>query len=285
MFKPTILCHGGAGAPNEHSDGPEAACRRGMAELLSRGMDSALRAVIEAAVLLEDDPRFNAGTGANQRMDGSLEQDALVATSDGRIGSIACLESTKNPIRVARLIMDGPHNMLCGAGGTRFARERGFPYFDCRTEKSRTRHETAKQRLLSGELRPTEERWRGRSMSGTIGSVARAVDGTFAVSCSTGGTSMMLPGRVGDTPLFGAGTMCGPAGAVCATGDGEEIIRRLSSHRVYLRMEAGVPPQQAVEEEIARFPRPFVIGLIAVSATAHGMGATDGQMARYALEG
>jgi len=249
------------------------------------GLDSALRAVIEAAVLLEDDPRFNAGTGANQRMDGSLQQDALVAASDGRMGAIACIDSTKNPIRVARLVMDGPHNFLCGAGATAFARERGFPAFDCTTEKSRARYEAAKERLKNGTLRPTEERWRGRSMTGTIGSVARAADGTFAVSCSTGGTSMMLPGRVGDTPIFGAGTMCGVHGAICATGDGEEIMRRLCSFRVYLQIEAGVHPQKAVDREVAAFPKPWVLGLIAVSSKGHGMAATDGMMARYALEG
>lgn len=283
-MKPIILCHGGAGAPNEHSDGPEAACRVGMAALDAGGVDAALKSVIDAAVVLENDPRFNAGTGANQRMDGSLQQDALLATSDGRLGAVACLDSTKNPILVARLVMDGPHVMLCGDGATRFARARGHPAHDCTTEKSRARHVAALERLRSGELRPTEQKWRGRTMTGTIGAVARAADGSFAVACSTGGTSMMLPGRVGDTPIFGAGTYAGPRGAVCATGDGEEVIKRLCCLRVYLRIEAGVPPQMAVDEEVARFPQPYVLGLIAVSSLGYGMAATEDKMARYALE-
>lgn len=122
-------------------------------------------------------------------------------------------------------------------------------------------------------------------MTGTIGAVARAADGTFATACSTGGTSMMLHGRIGDTPIFGAGTMAGPVGAVCATGDGEEVIRRLSSMRVYLRMEAGMLPQEAVEAEVASFPEPYVIGLIAVSSLGWGMAATGDKMARACLEG
>ncbi len=145
-------------------------------------------------------------------------------------------------------------------------------------------HPDALERLKTGQLRPTERKWQGRDMHGTIGAVARAADGTFAVSCSTGGTSMMLPGRVGDSPIFGAGTMCGEHGAVCATGDGEEIIRRLCSMRVYLRLAEGMDPQQACEIEVENFPQPYTLGLIAVSRTGHGMAATADKMARGMLE-
>lgn len=285
QMTPIILTHGGAGAPNENSDGPMEACRIGMAHLTDGQIDPALRAVIEAAVVLEDDPRFNAGTGANQRLDGTLQQDALLATSDGRIGAVAAIDSTKNPIRVARLVMDSPHVLLCGAGATQFARFRGIAAHDCTTERTRERHKLALERLKTGEVRPTEQKWRGRAMTGTIGAVARAADGTYATACSTGGTSMMLHGRVGDTPIFGSGTMAGPIGAVCATGDGEEIIRRLSSMRVYLRMEAGMHPQQAIEAEVASFPTPYVLGIIAVSALGWGIAATGDKMARGMLEG
>jgi len=282
--KPAILAHGGAGAPNENSDGPEAACREGMRHLTAGGIDPALRAVIEAAVVLEDDVRFNAGLGANMRLDGSIQMDACLAVSDGRIGSIACIEKVKNPIRVARLLMDSPHLMLCGDGATEFARQRGIEEADLSTDKCRERHAAALERIKSGELRPTEERWQGRGMHGTIGAVARAIDGTFAVSCSTGGTSMMLRGRVGDTPIFGAGVMVGSDGAVCATGDGEEIIRRLASLRVYERVAAGEHPQAAAEAEVAALPEPYTVGFIVISRDAHGMAATRDKMARYALK-
>jgi L-asparaginase / beta-aspartyl-peptidase len=298
MTRPVILAHGGAGAPNEDSDGPIAACEHGATFLIDGQPDAALRAVIEAAVMLENDVRFNAGTGANYRLDGSLQMDAILAASDGRsgspairVGSVAAIERVRNPIRVARLVMDSPHVMLCGDGATRFAHERGIKDDPPVTEKAQKRLEAALERLKSGEVRPTEQKWRGkdkrglgRDMHGTIGAVARAADGTFAVSCSTGGTSMMLRGRVGDSPLFGAGIMCGTHGAVCATGDGEEIIRRLASMRVYMRIEAGEHPQAACAAEVARIPEPYTVGFIAVSEDAHGMAATKDKMARGAWE-
>ncbi|MBZ0135756.1 MAG: isoaspartyl peptidase/L-asparaginase [Planctomycetes bacterium] len=284
MTRPAILAHGGAGAPNEDSDGPLAACEHAATFLVDGQPDGALRAVIEAAVILENDERFNAGTGANYRLDGSLQMDAILATSDGRIGSVAAIERVRNPIRVARLVIDSPHVMLCGDGATQFAHTRGIADDPPLTDKARKRMEAALERLKSGEVRPTEQKWRGKDMHGTIGAVARAADGTFAVSCSTGGTSMMLRGRVGDSPIFGAGVMCGPAGAVCATGDGEEIIRRLASMRVYMRIEQGDHPQAACEAVVKEIPAPYTVGFIAVSKDAHGMSATADKMARGAKE-
>ena len=280
MTQPMILAHGGAGAPNEHSDGPQHAAELGIKVLRDGQIDAALRAVIESAVALEDDERFNAGTGANCRLDGSIQMDAILATSDGRIGCVAGISRVRNPIRVARLVMDSPHVMLCGEGATQFAHHRGIPDEIPMTEKAQNRLAAALERLKTGEVRPTEQKWRGRDMHGTIGAVARAEDGSFAVSCSTGGTSMMLPGRVGDSPIFGAGTMCGEHGAVCATGDGEEIIRRLCSMRVYVRLAEGADPQQACDDEVAAFPAPYTLGLIAVSRDGHGMAATNDKMAR-----
>lgn len=284
MTRPVILAHGGAGAPNEHSDGPVAACEHSAKFLIDGQPDAALRAVIEAAVILENDVRFNAGTGANYRLDGSLQMDAILATSDGRIGSVAAIERVRNPIRVARLVMDSPHVMLCGDGATQFAHHRGIADDPPLTDKAQQRLEAALKRLKTGEVRPTEQKWRGKNMHGTIGAVARAGDGTFAVSCSTGGTSMMLRGRVGDSPIYGAGIMCGPAGTVCATGDGEEIIRRIASMRVYMRIENGEHPQAACEAVVKEIPEPYTVGFIAVSADAHGMAATADKMARGVKE-
>jgi L-asparaginase / beta-aspartyl-peptidase len=282
MSKPVILAHGGAGASNDHSDGPIAACEAASRYLHDGEPDGALRAVIEAAVILEDDIRFNAGTGGNVRLDGTLQLDAIVAASDGRIGAVAAIEGVKNPVRVARLVMDSPHVLLAGDGAAQFARHRGIPEEDARTEKAIARHKAALERLKTGEVRPTEQKWRGKDMHGTIGAVARDASGQFAVSCSTGGTSMMLRGRVGDSPIFGAGVMVGEHGAVCATGDGEEIIRRVASMRVYMRMADGQHPQKAVDAEVAALPEPYTVGFIAVGKEHYGMGATNDQMARGA---
>lgn len=280
---PIILAHGGAGSSNRDSDGPERACREAWALLRNPHPDSALRAVIAAAVVLEDDPRFNAGTGSNMRLDGRIQMDAIVATSDGRVGSVAGIEDVRNPVQVAREVMESPHVLLVGAGAIAFARRRGHSRYDVATEKARTRLREALARLETGSLRPNEARWLGWDGHGTIGAVARSADGRFAVASSTGGTSMMLPGRVGDTPLFGAGAMVGPDGAVAATGDGEEILRRLSSRRVYDRIARGEHPRAACEAEVTAFPSPYTVGFLALSTTAYGMAATRNRMARAVM--
>ncbi len=294
-MKPVILTHGGAGRPTP--DAPETdaaraeavkvceqACRAGANLLAATRPDVAMEACIAAAMVLEDDPRFNAGTGANLRLDGSLELDASLAASDGRFAAVACLRATKNPVLVARAVMDTPHVLLCGEGATRFARQKGFPEASMITEKALKRWQGALQRLKSGKLRDYEQKWKDMQFHGTIGAVARAADGTFAVSCSTGGTSMMLPGRIGDTPIYGAGVYAGEFGAVCATGHGELCIKRMGAWRVYQRMARGEHPKAAIEAEVKDFPAPFEVGFIAVSRDAHGMGATDGYMPCFALE-
>lgn len=293
-MKPIVLTHGGAGRPTPDAPEPEGlraelvkacelAAKTGLDAL--KGEEAALKAVIAAAMILEDDARFNAGTGANLRLDGSLELDASLATSDGRFAAVACLRATKNPILVARAVMDTPHVMLCGEGATRFARQKGFPEAGMVTDKALKRWQKARERLASGKLRPYEQAWKNMQFHGTIGAVARAADGTFAVSCSTGGTSMMLPGRIGDTPIYGAGVFAGEHGAVCATGHGELCIKRMGAWRVYQRIAAGEHPQKAIEAEVKDFPTPFEVGFIAVSKEAHGMGATEGYMPCAAVEG
>jgi L-asparaginase/beta-aspartyl-peptidase (threonine type) len=113
--------------------------------------------------------------------------------------------------------------------------------------------------------------------------VARAADGTFAVACSTGGTALMLPGRIGDSPIFGAGVMAGPHGAVCCTGHGEEIIRHLCAARCYQRLEQGEAARSAAEAIVAAFPEPYELGLIVVGRDGHGLAVSGGIMASYAL--
>ncbi len=284
-MKPIILTHGGVGdRKDKRDDGCVTACKVALKFLNDGKADAALRAVIEAAVSLEDDPRFNAGTGANLRIDGSLELDASLATSDGRIASVACLRSTKNPIRVARAVMDSPHVMLCGEGATRFAREKGFPEANMISDRAMERWKRAVERLKTQKLLSWERKWKGKDMHGTIGAVARAADGTFAVSCSTGGTSMMLPGRIGDTPIWGAGIYVGPAGAVCATGAGEEVIRRHGSFRVYQLLEQGMSAQKAAEAEVKAFPEGYDVGYIVVGRKDHGIASTNDQMPAFALD-
>lgn len=264
-MKPLVIVHGGAGAPARFADGPETAARAGL-EVLSSG-GTALAAAIAAAVVMEDDPRFNAGTGSNLRLDGkTIEMDAAVMDSAGLFGAVMALQRTRNPILVARKVADTPHLMICGEGATLFARRVGFPDHDPITPRALEKyarwkaegHEIAEFDLASVWNFPEEFR-----AHDTIGAVARDAGGNFAVANSTGGTTLMLHGRVGDSPIYGAGLYAGPDGAVAATGVGEEIVKRLLCLRVYERMGAGATAEEAGRAGLAGFPESVVVGLIA----------------------
>lgn len=292
MAEPVILTHGGAGAPAHLRDGTQIAADRGLERLRSGG--SALDAVLAATVILEDDPRFNAGTGSNLRLDGeTLEMDAAVMTDDGRSGAVANLARVQNPVLVAAAVRERtPHLLLAGEGAQRFARRLGLPDYDPVTDKARNKVITAR-RGLRGEIDDDEEfgAWKDRDLRAlwnfqadctvydpdydqrlgdTVGAVARDGDGRFAAASSTGGTLIMLRGRIGDTPLIGCGLYAGPHGAATATGVGEEIVRRFLSRTVYDWMAAGVHPQEACARGVALFPELIGVGVLAVNATGHG---------------
>lgn len=137
-----ILTHGGAASPNALSDGCVVAAQAAQVILASGG--DALAAALAATVVLEDDPRFNAGTGSNLRLDGRLiEMDASVMTSDGRFGGVANVQRVKNPVLVAAKVRETPHLLLAGDGATAFARRLGFPVFDPTTEGARRKYDRA----------------------------------------------------------------------------------------------------------------------------------------------
>jgi isoaspartyl peptidase/L-asparaginase-like protein (Ntn-hydrolase superfamily) len=263
-----VLVHGGAGAPAERIDGCERAAAEAM-ELLESG-GSALDAVEAAAVVMEDDPAYNAGTGSRPRMDGVCEMDAAVMCSDGGIGIVTLLRRVRNPVRVARLVMERtPHVALGGAGALGFARRMGFGDYDPLTERRRERLEKALGLLREG--RRGDPRLLELTGPGdTIGAVALDARGGMAVANSTGGVELMLPGRIGDSPMPGAGFYCGPAGAVATTGDGESIIGRMSAIRVYRMLEEGADPAEACRAETDAYPSDVVFGVIALTPGATG---------------
>jgi L-asparaginase/beta-aspartyl-peptidase (threonine type) len=280
MSTTAIVTHGGAGAPNAHTDGAQRAAD--LASDALRAGASALEAAIQATMALEDDPRFNAGTGSNLRADGALiEMDAAVMTGDGRSGAVGCVRGVRHPVRVAEAVLDTPHLLVVGEGAERLARKIGLPPYDPTTDEAKLKLERAKARLAEGhrvggwsaaELR---ERWNydaaiSESFGSTVGAVARAADGSFAVAASTGGTILMLLGRVGDTPLLGCGFYAGPAGAVAATGTGEEIVKRFLSKAVYDRLAAGDSAEQACAWGVAQLPAEVVVGVIAVGVDSAG---------------
>jgi len=312
MTTPAILTHGGVGSAVSLSDGPQRAAEAGLAVLrggpaaagVARELSRAAEAAVEATAVLEDDPRFNSGTGANLRLDGATcELDASVATSEGRIGAVACIERVRHPVWVAARVLETPHWLLVGAGATAFARRLGFPDHDPVTAEAREkwrRGRLALARLAGGEGYAGDfqvEKWQeldvrrfwnfaqefaatepdlAAALEGphdTVGAVARDADGRFAAASSTGGTLLMLRGRVGDSPIFGAGIYAGPHGAVTATGLGEEIVRRLMSKAVYDRIAAGESAQDACRAAVDAFPASLDVGVLAVSRDGEGWAA------------
>lgn len=227
---PAVAVHGGAGSldPDDPAarDGSGAPRLAGVARaaetawrILASG-GSALDAVEAAVRLLEDDPVFNAGTGACLTAAGDVELDASIMDGETlRCGAVAAVRDVKNPVVLARRVMErSSHVLLAGPGASAFAREMGLPPHD------NALLVTPAQRARWERLRAEPAR-RGRG-GGTVGAVARDGRGHLAAATSTGGTAMKLPGRVGDTPLIGAGTYADDTlGAVSCTGHGESIIK------------------------------------------------------------
>jgi len=265
---PILVTHCGAGSDPSTQDAAEAARARGL-DVLRRG-GRALDAVLEAVVVLEDDPRLNAGTGARMRIDGRIQMDAALMDSRLEAGAVAAIEGVRNPIRVAREVFDSPHLLLVGSDATAFARSRGHAPYDPATADSRRRLEESLAKIRTGKLPRYARRWKAWDLHDTVGAVARDRRGGFAAGSSTGGTSFMLPGRVGDSPIIGAGLYAGPRGAVTVTGIGEEIIKRTLSKAVYDLIERGRSPQAAADRGLALFTRDIPIGIIGVGARGWG---------------
>ncbi len=278
-MRPILLTHCGAGSDASVQDAADAAGDRGMA-VLRRGR-RALDAVVEAVALLEDDPRLNAGTGSRMRTDGRVQMDAAVMDSTLEAGAVAAIEYVRNPVRVARDILLTPHILLVGPDAQAFARAHGHAYYDPATPEARQKLEVSLKQIREGRIPRYYRKFSQVDLHGTVGAVARDRRGRFATAVSTGGTSFMLPGRVGDSPILGSGIYAGPQGAVCATGIGEEIMKRVLSKYVYDQMAAGRSPQAAAARGLSLFPRGISVGVIVVGRRGWGE-ACDKDMAFYA---
>ena len=237
---PALIVHGGAGAdpteePEELREGIARAVEAGW-QILGRG-GRALDAVEAAVRVLEDHPRFNAGRGSVLTTAGTVEMDASIMEGDtlGN-GAVACVSEVRNPIPLARRILDdGRHSFFVGAGAIDQARALGVPLCDPRelvTERQRRRLEA---------LQP-----------GTVGAVAIDRFGTIVAGTSTGGRAGQLPGRVGDSPLIGCGTYAeSKLGGVSCTGDGEATIRVVLARRTLEILRTIEDPEQAAQLAIS----------------------------------
>ena len=278
-----IVVHGGAGAGSELKYGCLAAAQAARRELDN---GAALGAAVAAVVSMENDGRFNAGTGAVLSLDGStIEMDACVMDSRGRLGSVALVRGVRNPVLVARDVSTTPHCLLGGEGAERFARLMGHAQYHEVSAKARKAHAEMVAKLKSAEpAMPGEKNadfaafWnyarspefiKGRP-SDTVGAVVRDRDGHFAVAGSTGGSAPSLLGRVGDTPLVGCGFFAGEHGAVAATGVGEYMIRTMLASRAYQWIADGVPLLDALKRGVQLIPKEVEVGLIAVSRAEAG---------------
>ncbi|HEX5961438.1 MAG TPA: isoaspartyl peptidase/L-asparaginase [Rhodanobacteraceae bacterium] len=251
---PVLLVHGGAGVIRRDMDAAsERAVRDALAEALRRGharlvdAGSALDAVTAAVTTLEDAPYFNAGHGAVFTHDGTNELDAAVM--DGatlRAGAIAGVRHVRNPVLLARAVMEhSPHVMLAGEGAEMFAREHGVALVDpeyFRTGMRWRQLQAALHQVASGEA---------VDHFGTVGAVALDAQGRLAAATSTGGMTDKRWGRVGDSPVIGAGTYANAACAMSGTGWGEFYLRTAAAHAVCMRVAAmGQSVQEAAEQVV-----------------------------------
>ncbi|MFW7355206.1 beta-aspartyl-peptidase (threonine type) [Ochrobactrum sp. J50] len=239
-----LAIHGGAGTILRSKMTPEneaayhAALLRVLAagEAVLRNGGLAIDAVTEAVVVLEDEPLFNAGRGAVFTSAGKQEMDAAVMDGRNRqAGAVAGIFGPRNPIRVARLVMDSPQVMLIGAPAVELARDAGLPFGDGDYFFTEARWNALQETLALRNAGKAETDPARRH--GTVGAVALDLAGNLAAATSTGGMTAKAPGRIGDTPVIGAGTFADNATcAVSGTGHGEIFIRWTAGAEIAARM-------------------------------------------------
>ena len=263
-----LVIHTGAGNFTLESLGErQGEMRSAMAEALMAGHKilaaggASLDAVQAAVVILEDSPQFNAGKGAVFTHEGTNELDASIM--DGRTmmaGAVAGVKHVKNPIRLARLVMEkSPHVLMAGDGAEAFGREQGgiefvpesYFHTDVRWQQLQRALEAEKTKA-GAALRPRSDDPAQGTYFGTVGAVALDQAGNLAAATSTGGLTNKRFGRVGDSPIIGAGTYASNAScAISATGTGEYFIRFTVAKDICARVEyRGVTAQTAADEVI-----------------------------------
>ena len=303
-----LAIHGGAGTMHDTGGPPDAerpyldalhlVLDAGAAVLAAGGR--ALDAVETAVALLEDEPLFNSGRGAVFTADGGIELDAAIM--DGQTlaaGAVACVRTVRNPIRLARAVLErSPHVLLAGEGADAFAREQGVAPVDAGyfwTARRWARFVAAKRELGEEVAACSEGADSGRDdrSTGTVGAVALDGAGHLAAATSTGGTTNKHVGRVGDSPILGAGTYADDRTcAVSATGTGEAIMRALVAYEVAARMRhRGQTVREAAEaavmEELVRVGGAGSGGLVALDRDGRVAASfnTDGMYRGWLLAG
>jgi len=265
--KIALAVHGGAGTIDRSKMTPEKerAYKEGLERALLAGYEilqrdgSSLDAVEAAVRSLEDNPLQNAGRGSVFTSAGTNEMDAAIM--EGKMlkaGAVANLQHVKNPISLARQVLEKTtHVMLVGSGAEAFAKEAGVELVEAKYFYTQERWE-ALQRIKEREAAAAASGKKyilsDEDRHGTVGAVALDATGNLAAATSTGGTTNKWPGRVGDSPIIGAGTYANNATcAVSCTGDGEDFIRAAVAHTISLLMELrGMPLRDAAENALEK---------------------------------
>ena len=252
-MRPAIIVHGGAGdipaeLHNAHRQGTRRAAEAGWAELVTGG--SALDAVEAAIVVMEDDETFNAGRGSFLNADGQVELDAgFMDGSTLQVGAVAGVQFIRNPIRLARAVMQSSeHVLLVAQGAQRFAHRMGFPPCDL-VDLAIPREFARWQRLLHDRTYSTRTSF--AHPGDTVGCVALDLEGRIAAGTSTGGTPNKMPGRVGDVPMVGCGFYAdNEYGGASSTGWGESIAKVILARLAIHHLHQTGDPQKAAQNAI-----------------------------------
>ncbi|MBN8482420.1 MAG: isoaspartyl peptidase/L-asparaginase [Xanthomonadales bacterium] len=277
---PLLLVHGGAGVIRATlTPAIEAEVKADLARALRAGHailaagGASLDAVEAAVVVLEDSPHFNAGHGAVFTHEGINELDASIM--DGatrRAGAVAGVRHVRNPVALARAVMEkSGHVLLIGEGAEAFARHVGVPFVDAGYFRTGTRWQQLQEAIAKETAGQQSEQ--GRAIHyGTVGAVALDARGHLAAATSTGGMTNKRWGRVGDSPLIGAGTWADDRVAVSATGWGEYFIRAAVAHDIAARMAYGgstlaEAAAAVIDGEVPRLGGDG--GIIAIDAQGH----------------
>jgi L-asparaginase / beta-aspartyl-peptidase len=278
-MKPSLIVHGGAwDIPDDAVEACQTGCQRALAagwSVLTSG-GSALDAIEAAIVVLENEPVFDAGFGSHLNLDGKVECDAIVM--DGatlRAGAAAALQRIRNPIRLARKILETcPHMMLVADGAERYAKGNGMPLCDNK-ELISPAEWNAWARCKKD--RHAAEHHRGHEQ-GTVGAVAIDSKGALFAATSTGGTCCKLPGRIGDSPLIGCGCYAdSEAGGVSSTGYGEAIMKVVMAKSAVDRLRGGAASsrgEQAAKDATSN--RAMEVSKETIAELARRTGATAG---------
>ncbi len=262
-----IIVHGGAGTvKTDRAQIVQQGCKEAVLvgwRILQAG-GSALDAVEAAVRALEDNPQYNAGTGSCLTSDGNIELDAGIMEGHTlQVGAVACVELIKNPVSLARKVLESPHVLLVGKGAQAYALECGIDMCELEDLVTERQYQTwlkQKKQAAKGSKSQDEPRYHRREVAsvearedkyGTVGAVAIDMAGHLAAATSTGGISNQYPGRVGDSPLVGCGFYADDNAAVSCTGDGEDFVRLLMAKRAADCVAHGETARDAATTAIA----------------------------------